>query len=169
MSGISTIYCIGSGGGFMGGDGPNPILAQIWLGEGCRMWYEARYFEKGFGPLGQLKTLIPPEPDGPDNLLDACLAFFPKASRPARRSPRCWSSWATWSGWTSTPLPRTFRRHGRTSGRNLDRSSQNCLCGRLRCGCRTNRHDRRGRDAPLMNQPRWAPVPNSARAVPFQR
>jgi hypothetical protein len=79
MSGISTIYCIGSGGGFMGGDGPNPILAQIWLGEGCRMWYEARYFEKGFGPLGQLKTLIPPEPDGPDNLLDACLAFFPKA------------------------------------------------------------------------------------------
>jgi hypothetical protein len=79
MAGISRIYWIGPGGGFMGGDGVNPILAQIWLGESDRMWFEARYFDPGFGPMGKLETVIPPGPDGNDNLLDACLAFFPAA------------------------------------------------------------------------------------------
>jgi hypothetical protein len=43
------------------------------------MWFEARYFDPGFGPMGKLETVIPPGPDGNDNLLDACLAFFPAA------------------------------------------------------------------------------------------
>lgn len=79
MAGFSRIYCIGPGGGFMGGDGVNPILAQIWLGESDRMWFEARYFDDQFGPMGSLQMIIPPRPDRDDNLLDACLAFFPAA------------------------------------------------------------------------------------------
>jgi hypothetical protein len=79
MAGFSRIYCIGPGGGFMGSDGPNPIHAQIWVGESDRMWYEARYFDAGLGPMGHLRTVIPPEPYRDDNLLDACLAFFPIA------------------------------------------------------------------------------------------
>lgn len=61
----------------MGGDGVNPILAQIWMGESHRMWFEARYFDKEFGPMGRLRVVVPPRPDRDDNLLDACLAFFP--------------------------------------------------------------------------------------------
>lgn len=77
MAVYTKIYCIGSGHNWE--EGLNPILAQIWLGEGSRMWYEAHYFHEQFGPLGQLKIIVPPEPHGDDNILDACIAFFPKA------------------------------------------------------------------------------------------
>lgn len=79
MAGISRIYCIGGGGGFMGGDGVNPIFAQIWQGDGNRQWFEARYFKEGFGPLGKVQVMIPAAPDADDNLLDACIVFFPDA------------------------------------------------------------------------------------------
>lgn len=79
MAGFTKIYCIGSGGGFLGQDGPNQILAQIWLGEGERQWYEARYFDDELGAMGRLRVIVPPAPDGTDNLLDACIAFFPAA------------------------------------------------------------------------------------------
>lgn len=79
MAGFSTIYCIGPGGGFMGSDGVNPILAQIWVGHGDRMWFEGHYFEEDLGPMGKLRTVVPSNPQREDNLLDACLAFFPVA------------------------------------------------------------------------------------------
>jgi hypothetical protein len=79
MAGFSRIYCIGPGGGVTGGDGVSPILAQICMGESDRMWFEARYFDERFGPMGKLQSVIPPRPDRDDNLLDACLAFFPAA------------------------------------------------------------------------------------------
>lgn len=77
MAVFTKIYCIG--GGSYWHEGLNPILAQIWLGESSRMWYEGHYFHDDFGPLGRLKVIVPPEPDREDNLLDACIAFFPKA------------------------------------------------------------------------------------------
>jgi hypothetical protein len=79
MAGITRIFSIGGGGGFMGGDGPNPILAQIWQGDGSRQWFEVRYFEGDFGPMGKVETMIPAAPDSEDNLLDACIMFFPDA------------------------------------------------------------------------------------------
>ena len=56
MAGISRIYCIGGSGGFMGSDGVSPIYAQIWQGDGNRQWFEARYFEEGFGPMGKVRV-----------------------------------------------------------------------------------------------------------------
>ena len=79
MAGISKVYCIGGGGGFLGSDGVNPIYAQIWQGEGGRQWFEARYFKEGFGPMGKVQVMIPAAPDKDDNLLDACIVFFPDA------------------------------------------------------------------------------------------
>jgi hypothetical protein len=79
MAGFSRIFCIGDGGGFMGSDGMGTIFAQIWQGEGNRQWFEARYFEEGFGPMGKVKTMVPAGPDKEDNVLDACIVFFPDA------------------------------------------------------------------------------------------
>lgn len=81
MAGFSKIYCIGGLGGFMGADGINPIEVQIWVGDSSRQWMEARYFRKGIKPIGDLKKIIPAAPDHPDNLLDACIAFYPRAFR----------------------------------------------------------------------------------------
>ena len=78
MAGFSKIYCIGGAGGFGGSDGVKPILVQIWLGEGNRQWFEARYFDDRFKPMGSVKMVVPPVPDMPDNLLDACMVFFPE-------------------------------------------------------------------------------------------
>jgi len=77
MAGISNIYCIGGQGGFMGADGMNPIVAQIWQGYADRMWLEARYFDNRYGPIGRVKTVIPPGPDDPNMLIDAAIIFFP--------------------------------------------------------------------------------------------
>lgn len=79
MGGYSRIYCIGGLGGFQGADGINPILVQIWQGEGNRQWFEARYFEGPAKPLGTVRRIVPAAPDHPDNFLDACIAFFPEA------------------------------------------------------------------------------------------
>lgn len=84
MAGFSKIYCIGGTGGFLGSDGINPILVQIWQGEGDRQWFEARYFDKKFKPLGNVKKIVPLGPDMPDNLLDACIVFF---SDPFKKCP----------------------------------------------------------------------------------
>ena len=78
MAGYSKLYCIGGEGGFLGSDGVNPIFVQIWQGEGSRQWMEAHYFDERFQPLGDVKIIIPPGPDMADNLLDACIVFFPE-------------------------------------------------------------------------------------------
>ena len=77
MSGISKIYVIGEPGGFMGADGVNPIYLMILVGDGNRQWLEPSYVDWKLGPMGTLKSLVPEEPDHPDALLDACLAFAP--------------------------------------------------------------------------------------------
>lgn len=81
MAGITRIYCIGAGGEGEGGEGPNPILVQIWRGDGKRQWYEARYFMGNFSPIGKVRAMIPANPEAGDNLLDACILFFPEAFR----------------------------------------------------------------------------------------
>ena len=78
MAGISKIYCIGGEGGFLGGDGMNPIDFQILVGDADRQWLEVRYFSRGIRPMGKVKVIIPAGPDHPDALIDACLAFFPE-------------------------------------------------------------------------------------------
>ena len=77
MAGYSRIYCIGEHGGLLGGDGINPIHFQILQGEAHRQWLEARYFTREIRPLGMLRVIVPPGPDLSDNLLYACLAFYP--------------------------------------------------------------------------------------------
>ena len=57
----------------------NPILLQIWQGEGNRQWLEAHYFDESIKPIGQLRTVIPAAPNDENALLDACIAFFPQA------------------------------------------------------------------------------------------
>src|SRR5690349_12910309 len=79
MAGYSKLYCIGGLGGYMGADGINPILLQIWVGNANRQWLEAHYFESGINPIGNIKVIVPEAPDHPEALLDACLAFYPEA------------------------------------------------------------------------------------------
>ena len=74
MAGYIHIYCIGN----ETYDGINPIFYQILVGTSDRMWLEPRYFDKRFSPLGKVKVIVPPGPDHPDILLDACIAFSPK-------------------------------------------------------------------------------------------
>ncbi len=79
MAGFSKIYFIGGLGGFQGADGVNPILMQIWVGDGNRQWLQPHYIDRSIKPIGSLTTLIPDGPDSPTSLLDACIAFYPKA------------------------------------------------------------------------------------------
>jgi hypothetical protein len=79
MAGFCALYCIGGLGGFRGSDGINPILMQIWVGISNRQWFEARYFDSDIGPIGRIKVVVPEGPDDPNALLDACLAFYPRA------------------------------------------------------------------------------------------
>ena len=78
MAGFSKLYVIGGLGGFQGADGVNPILMQIWVGDGGGQWLEPHYIDCSIKPLGAIKTLVPEGPDDPRSLLDACIAFFPK-------------------------------------------------------------------------------------------
>ena len=77
MAGYSRIYVVGGRGGFEGADGVNPIAFQILLGQGNRQWLEAHYFDSTIRPIGNLRVVIPEQPDHPNALLDACIAFFP--------------------------------------------------------------------------------------------
>jgi len=79
MAGYSRLYCIGGLGGFAGADGINPIALQIWVGDADRQWFEAHYFDNDIRPIGKIKTIVPEGPDHPNALLDACLAFYPRA------------------------------------------------------------------------------------------
>ena len=77
MAGYSRLYCIGGLGGFQGGDGINPILFQILVGDADRQWFESHYFDSTIKPLGEVNVIVPEGPDHPNALLDACIAFFP--------------------------------------------------------------------------------------------
>jgi len=78
MAGFSQIYVIGGLGGYQGADGVNPILMQIWVGDGDRQWLQPHYVDQSITPLGTIKSLVPEAPDHPDSLLDACIAFYPR-------------------------------------------------------------------------------------------
>ena len=73
MAGYEKTYCIGDDGW----DGMNPIYYQILVGTSDRMWLEPRYFDTRFKPLGEVNVIVPPAPDHPDILLDACITFSP--------------------------------------------------------------------------------------------
>ncbi|MBL8028724.1 MAG: hypothetical protein JNL74_20030 [Fibrobacteres bacterium] len=79
MAGFTKMYCIGEEGGFQGCDGMNRIFLQILIGHGNRMWLEAVYFDSTTKPLGKVKRIVPEDPEDPDILLDACIAFYPEA------------------------------------------------------------------------------------------
>jgi hypothetical protein len=77
MSGYSRFYVFGGQGGYLGADGVNPIALMILIGDGNRQWLEPLYVDPQLERLGRLSTIVPAVPDHPDNLLDACIAFFP--------------------------------------------------------------------------------------------
>jgi hypothetical protein len=79
MAGYSKLYCIGGLGGFKGADGINPIELQIWVGNSSRQWLEAHHFDNNVRPIGKIKAIVPEGPNDPNALLDACIAFYPKA------------------------------------------------------------------------------------------
>ncbi|HOU54613.1 MAG TPA: hypothetical protein PLQ97_11850 [Myxococcota bacterium] len=81
MAGFSSMFVIGSPGGFMGADGVNSIALLVLVGDGNRQWLEPQYVAPSLGPIGRLRVLIPEGPNHPDALLDACLAFFPEPFR----------------------------------------------------------------------------------------
>ena len=78
MAGFSKIFCIGDLGGYQGADGINPILFQILVGDADRQWYEVHYFDKSIKPIGQIKIIVPEEPNSPNAILDSCIAFYPR-------------------------------------------------------------------------------------------
>lgn len=78
MAGYSRIYVLGGEGGFMGADGVNPIEVLILVGNADRQWLEPHYFDNSIKPLGAVRVIVPTEPDHPDAVLDACLAFCPQ-------------------------------------------------------------------------------------------
>lgn len=75
MAGFSQAYILGA----RNYDGVNPIELMLLVGEGERQWFEPVYVSAPPQPLGALKVLVPAGPDHPDALLDACLAFHPRA------------------------------------------------------------------------------------------
>jgi hypothetical protein len=75
MAGFTKIYCIGGLGGYMGADGINPMLVQIWQGDADKQWFEPHYFQNDLKPIGNVRKIIPAAPYQEDNLLDACIAF----------------------------------------------------------------------------------------------
>ena len=77
MAGYSRIYCVGRPGGFEGADGITAVIFQIWTGDADRRWLESKYFDDTIVPLGEISVVIPEVADHPDNLIDACLSFFP--------------------------------------------------------------------------------------------
>jgi len=77
MAGFENIYCIGGLGGYLGADGINPIYLQILVGYSDRMWLEPHYFDKGITPIGNIGSTIPADPDDPNMLIDATIAFAP--------------------------------------------------------------------------------------------
>jgi hypothetical protein len=78
MAGYSSLYVIGSLGGFMRADGVNPIEFMILVGDSDRQWLEPHYFDNSISPIGKLQVIIPAGPDHADSLLDACIAFNPR-------------------------------------------------------------------------------------------
>jgi hypothetical protein len=81
MAGYSKIYVVGGQGGYMGADGVNPTEFLVLVGDADRQWLEAHYFDKSIRPIGRLRVIVPAEPDHPDSLLDACIAFYPQRFR----------------------------------------------------------------------------------------
>lgn len=81
MAGYSKLYVIGGQGGFMGADGVNPIKFLVLVGDADRQWLEPHYFDSSIKPIGKLRVIVPAEPDHPDSLLDACIAFCPRHFR----------------------------------------------------------------------------------------
>ena len=79
MAGFSRMFLIGSSGGFMGSDGINSIGVQILQGEGGRQWLEVNYVSDQIETLGDIEVIVPEGPNHPNRLLDACIAFYPKA------------------------------------------------------------------------------------------
>jgi hypothetical protein len=77
VAGFSKFYVFGGQGGYMGADGVNPIALMILVGDGNRQWLEPLYVDPELQGLGKLTAIVPARPDDPDNLLDACIAFFP--------------------------------------------------------------------------------------------
>lgn len=78
MAGFRTIFCIGGLGGFLGADGINPIILQIWQGDADRMWFEPHYFVPNLKPIGDIKAMVPCFPEMEHSLIDACIAFYPE-------------------------------------------------------------------------------------------
>ena len=91
MAGFSKVYFVGSTGGFMGADGLARPFFQIMVGDSDRQWMEPVYdpesqrgVEGASGsdaplprPIGDVRALVPAQPDSPDSVLDAVIAFFP--------------------------------------------------------------------------------------------
>ncbi len=77
MAGYSKVFYVGGLGGFQGADGINPILFQILVGDADRQWYEVHYFDRKIKPIGQIKIVIPDNPNSANALLDSCIAFYP--------------------------------------------------------------------------------------------
>ncbi len=59
-------------------DGINSIDVMLLVAEGGRQWVEAKYLTSKLKPMGSIKTMIPPQPIGFNELLDACLVFCPQ-------------------------------------------------------------------------------------------
>ena len=77
MAGYSRMFVVGRPGGFMGAGGVNHIECLILVGDASRQWLEPKYLAPALAPLGNTKVIVPREPDDPDSLLDACIAFCP--------------------------------------------------------------------------------------------
>lgn len=65
----------------MGADGVNPIEFLVLVGDADRQWLEPHYFDRSIMPIGRVQVIVPPGPDHPDSLLDACIAFCPRHFR----------------------------------------------------------------------------------------
>lgn len=65
--------------GHAGYDGINGIELELWRGVSSRMWFEVA---RGFKHRGlRVDVIVPKGPNDPDMLLDAAMAFYPKAFR----------------------------------------------------------------------------------------
>jgi hypothetical protein len=77
MSGYSRIYVVGEPDGLSASDSVNPVRLMLLVGDADRQWLEPHYVDATLAPLGNVRSLVPREPDDPDSIIDACIAFAP--------------------------------------------------------------------------------------------
>jgi hypothetical protein len=88
MAGYNAIWIVGR----KTHDGVNPISTMVLQGLSDRIWLE---LPRGYKTSKvKVKTMIPPQPNDPNMLIDMCMAFMPQLFQENPIMYRCLNIWS---------------------------------------------------------------------------